>query len=151
MYHKNQRPSEIIALQKKVIEDQENIIATLKGALVAAGVGTPAAEALPEMGGLTRQESAMVGALCSAYPRIIDKYDLLEFLPGYDNVEERQVQVVSVTVHHVRRKLGADAIENVRGVGYRLGASVYEKLRNGRVERRAPVAAANDYELRLAA
>jgi DNA-binding winged helix-turn-helix (wHTH) protein len=51
-------------------------------------------------------------------------------LPGYDHVEDRQIQVVSVKVHHIRKKLGGDAIENVWGFGYRLGARLHETLRD---------------------
>jgi DNA-binding response OmpR family regulator len=128
MYSKSRKPSEIIALQRKVIEEQEGVIAILKGALAAAG-GEAAPDYKPCLSGLTPQEQALLGALYRHYPRPVGKYELLELIPGYDHVQERQAQIVNVKVHHVRKKLGEDAIENVRGFGYRLGARQYEVMR----------------------
>jgi DNA-binding response OmpR family regulator len=149
MYSKVRKPSEIIALQKKVIEEQEGIIAILKGALAAAG-GEAVPAYRPWMAGLTPQEQALLGALYSHYPNPVGKYELLELIPGYDHVQERQSQLVNVKVHHLRKKLGADAIENVRGRGYRLGEQQYEAMRDSEGPRRVsrPVAAA--LELRAA-
>jgi hypothetical protein len=134
MYSKVLRPSEIIALQKKVIEEQDGIIAILKGALAAAG-GEAVPTYRPWMGGLTPQEQALLGALYRHYPNPVGKYELLELIPGYDHVQERQAQLVSVKVHHLRKKLGGDAIENVRGLGYRLGQRQYEAMREEASER----------------
>lgn len=131
MYNKQQRPSEIIALQKQVIAEQEGIIEILKGALAAAGAPSPEAHR-PWMVGLTPQECAMMGALFHRYPKPIGNYELMELMPGRDHVVDRQAQVVTVKVHHLRRKLGADAIENVRGMGYRLG-----QLQHARMEAEA--------------
>jgi DNA-binding response OmpR family regulator len=128
MYANNLRPSEIIARQREVIAQQESIIETLKAALAASSV-TPVAQFQPWMKGLTPQERALVGALYESYPNAIGKYDLLDILPGQDHVEDRQVQLVSVKVHHLRKKLGADAIENVWGEGYRLGERFYDEIR----------------------
>ena len=127
MYSKVRKPSEIIALQKKVIEEQEGIIAILKGALAAAG-GEAVPAYRPWMTGLTPQEQALLGALYSHYPNPVGKHELLELIPGYDHVQERQSQLVNVKVHHLRKKLGADAIENVWGRGYRLGERQYEAM-----------------------
>jgi hypothetical protein len=130
MYSKVRKPSEIIALQKKIIEEQDGIIAILKGALAAAG-GEAVPIYRPWMAGLTPQEQALLGALYSHYPNPVGKYELLELIPGYDHVQERQSQLVNVKVHHLRKKLGADAIENVWGRGYRLGERQYEAMRDG--------------------
>ncbi|HEY0649590.1 winged helix-turn-helix domain-containing protein [Phenylobacterium sp.] len=142
MYSNVRKPSEIIALQKKLIEEQEGIIAILKGALAAAcGEAVPVYR--PWMGGLTPQEQALLGALYSHYPNPVGKYELLELIPGYDHVVERQAQLVSVKVHHLRKKLGADVIENVRGLGYRMGQRQYLAMRDGEATdaaaRRAPL------------
>lgn len=128
MYSKCLKPSEIIALQRKVIEEQESVIAVLKGALAAAG-GDAAPDYKPWMVSLTPQEQALLGALYRHYPRPVGKYELMELIPGYDHVQERQAQIVSVKVHHVRKKLGEDVIENVRGFGYRLSARQYDVMR----------------------
>lgn len=127
MYADVRRPSEIIALQRRVIEEQEGIIAILKGALAAAG-GEAMPVYQPWMKGLTPQEGAMMGALYRHYPNPIGKYELLELIPGYDHVQERQAHLVSVKVSHLRKKLGADAIENVWGLGYRLSERQYEAM-----------------------
>jgi DNA-binding winged helix-turn-helix (wHTH) protein len=111
-----------------VIEEQEGIIAILKGALAAAG-GEEVPEYKPWMVSLTPQEQALLGALYRHYPRPVGKYELMELIPGYDHVQERQAQIVSVKVHHVRKKLGDDVIENIRGFGYRLSAQQYEVMR----------------------
>ena len=131
MYSKVRRPSEIIALQKKVIEDQEGIITLLKAALAASGEEVVVPTYHAWMQGLTPQEQALLGVLFQHYPNPVDKYELLELIPGYDHVAERQAQLVSVKVHHLRKKLGADAIENVWGRGYRLGARQHEAMLNG--------------------
>lgn len=135
MYSKVKKPSEVIALQRKVIEEQEGVIAILKGALAAAG-GEPAPIYRPWMGGLTPQEQALLGALYRHYPNPVGKYELLELIPGYDHVQERQAQLVSVKVHHLRRKLGAAAIENVHGLGYRLGQRQFEAMRDSEASER---------------
>ena len=128
MYSDNRKPSEVIALQRQVIDEQVEMIAILKEALAAAGL-----EAVPEfkpwMAGLTPQEHALLGALYHHYPNPVGKYELLEVLPGYDHVEERVAQLVCVKVNHLRKKLGADVIENVRGLGYRLGAQQHAIMR----------------------
>ena len=127
MFADVRRPSEIIALQRRVIEEQEGIIAILKGALAAAG-GEAMPVYQPWMKGLTPQEGALMGALYGHYPNPIGKYELLELIPGYDHVQERQAHLVSVKVSHLRKKLGADAIENVWGLGYRLSQRQYEAM-----------------------
>ncbi len=83
----------------------------------------------PWMNGLTGQERALMGALYGRYPNPIGVYELLELMPGYDHVEERQAGLVGVKVHHLRKKLGADAIESVRGAGYRMGEAFYAGLK----------------------
>ena len=136
MYDKVRKPSEIIALQRKVIEEQEGIIAILKGALAAAG-GEAAPVYKPWMNGLTPQEQALLGALFRHYPNPVGTYELLELIPGYDHVEERQAQLVKVKVHHLRKKLGTEAIESMRGVGYRLSREQYDAMRDDAPERAA--------------
>ena len=122
------RPSRIIAEQRQVIAEFESLVDILKGALAASGQDH-ALDYQPWMQGLTPQERALVGALYSCYPRALDKHALLDLLPGQDHVEERGAQLVAIKVCHVRKKLGADAIEHLGGVGYRLGAGQYRAMR----------------------
>jgi two-component system response regulator QseB len=127
IYSKTRRPSEIIALQREIIDQQEAIIEVLKAAL-AAESATPLVVDPEWMGELTPQERALLAALHRHYPNAVDKYDLLDAMPGRDHVEDRQAQMVNVKVCMVRKKLGADAIESVRGVGYRLGRELHARM-----------------------
>jgi len=135
------RPSRIITEQRETIAEQEALIELLKGALAAGLDETPAFQ--PWMLGLTPQERALLGALFRCYPRPMDKHALLDLLPGQDHVEERDAKLVATKVCHLRKKLGADAIENISGIGYRLSRQQYEAMR--RAETMPPAA------LRLAA
>jgi DNA-binding response OmpR family regulator len=70
--------------------------------------------------GLPPQEAALLGALYGAYPRVLSIYDLDDALPRYDHVLDRDLKVVAVCVHKVRKRFGLQIIETVRGRGYRL-------------------------------
>jgi hypothetical protein len=129
MYSNARRSSETIARQRKVIEEQEGIIALLKGALAAAS-SEPVPIYKAWMGGLTPQEQALLGALFRHYPNPVGGYALLDLIPGQDHVQERQVQLVAVKIHDLRKKLGGQAIETVRGAGYRLGRAQHEAMRD---------------------
>jgi DNA-binding response OmpR family regulator len=121
------RPSEQLAHLRREIADLEAYCATLKGALAAAGVAsTPMRH--PLLAKLKPQEAALVGILFAAYPRIMHRYDILEALPGRDTAEERVASLVPCKVAHVRKVLGHDAIENLRGEGYRLSPALYAQL-----------------------
>lgn len=116
--------SKAIAALRAEVADLNAYCDTLKGALAAQGCET--FERVGEWAkGLTGQERAFVGALFHAYPRTMAAADLLECLPGHDHVVERSVGLVSVKVCHIRRKLGADAIVNERGVGFALGSRLH--------------------------
>jgi DNA-binding response OmpR family regulator len=66
---------------------------------------------------LSERESALLERLARRPGQVFSREDLLENVfaaaddPG----------VVDTYVHHLRRKLGREAVETVRGVGYRLG------------------------------
>jgi two-component system, OmpR family, response regulator QseB len=66
---------------------------------------------------LSRRELALLAALLQAHGRILSPDQLKDSL--YDFSEEIESNALSVHIHHLRRKLGADIIETVRGVGYR--------------------------------
>ncbi len=122
------RPSERIRHQQDVIRQQDELIDLLKGSLAAAGLHM---ESKPEpwLSELTTQERALVGALFARFPRVVDRYDLLDSLPGYSNAEDRQVQILNVVIHRIRKKLGDDAICTARGQGFRLGDRFYAELK----------------------
>ena len=133
LHTKSARPSEIMRSQREVIRQQDEIIDILKSALAAAGVSTiPTHDAW--MTGLTRQERALMGVLFARYPHAMPRDTLLDFLPGQDHARERQLQVVDVIVHKVRKKLGVHAVETERGHGFRLGKVFYDALPKKRIE-----------------
>ena len=64
------------------------------------------------------REFALLHALLERPGRILSRAQLEERLYGWG--EEVGSNVVEVHIHSLRRKLGADLIRNVRGVGYRI-------------------------------
>lgn len=75
---------------------------------------------------LTAQEMALVGLLARAGRRPMNRYQLVECLPGHVNGNggDRQTQIASVVICKLRAKTEKAAIENVWGNGYRLGESL---------------------------
>ena len=67
---------------------------------------------------LSPREFALLRALLERPGRILSRAQLEERLYGWG--EEVGSNVVEVHIHSLRRKLGADLIRNVRGVGYRI-------------------------------
>jgi len=67
---------------------------------------------------LSPREFALLQALLEHPGRILSRAQLEQRLYGWG--EEVESNVVEVHVHTLRRKLGADFIRNVRGVGYRV-------------------------------
>ena len=132
---KSARPSEIVRSQQDVIRQQDELIEVLKGALAAAGVNAVPAQAR-WMTGLSPQERALIGVLYARYPRPVPREVILGLLPGNDHARERQLQVVDVLVHKVRKKLGADVVVTERGEGFRVGRAFYDQLPKSPVEPR---------------
>jgi two-component system, OmpR family, response regulator QseB len=67
---------------------------------------------------LSLREFALLHALIEHPGRILSRAQLEERLYGWG--EEVESNVIEVHVHTLRRKLGAEFIRNVRGVGYRV-------------------------------
>jgi two-component system OmpR family response regulator len=67
---------------------------------------------------LTAREWAVLEALARRAGRIVSKCDLQTLV--MDDEAEVRSNAVEVHVSHVRRKLGPELIETVRGLGYRL-------------------------------
>lgn len=65
---------------------------------------------------LSAKEYAILFALMEYPGRILSRADLEERLYGWD--EEVSSNAVEVHIHQLRKKLDADAIRNVRGIGY---------------------------------
>ncbi len=65
------------------------------------------------------REFTLLHELMQQPSAVISREQLEERLYGWN--EEVESNAVQVHVHNLRKKLGADAIRNVRGVGYRIG------------------------------
>jgi two-component system OmpR family response regulator/two-component system response regulator QseB len=70
---------------------------------------------------LSAREYAVLEALMLRPGAILARAQLEDRLYGWGDAVESNA--VSVYIHQLRRKLGADAIRNVRGVGYYVGRS----------------------------
>lgn len=65
---------------------------------------------------LSAREYAIVDALITRIGAILSRAQLEERLYGWN--DEVESNAIEVHIHSIRRKLGADFIRNVRGVGY---------------------------------
>ncbi|HEY0955191.1 MAG TPA: response regulator transcription factor [Roseateles sp.] len=70
--------------------------------------------------GLTAHEYRLLAYLMHRAGQVVSRTELVEHLYAQDF--ERDSNTVEVFVGRLRRKLGADLIETVRGLGYRLAA-----------------------------
>jgi two-component system OmpR family response regulator len=67
---------------------------------------------------LTPREFALLELLMERAGEAVSRFEVLERV--WDDAYEHRSNVIDVYVGYLREKLGADAIETVRGVGYRL-------------------------------
>jgi len=67
---------------------------------------------------LSAREFAVLRALLDTPGAVVPKSQLEERIYGWG--EEIESNAIDVYIHHLRKKLGAGFIENVRGVGYKL-------------------------------
>jgi len=70
---------------------------------------------------LSAREFAVLEVLLVRPGAILSRAQIEDRLYGWG--EEIESNAVSVYIHQLRRKLGADVIQNVRGVGYYVGAA----------------------------
>lgn len=68
---------------------------------------------------LSRRESTLLHAMLLRPRQIHSVAQLMDSVYGFGL--EIGSNVLNVHIHHLRRKLGVDSIETIRGVGYRLG------------------------------
>jgi two-component system, OmpR family, response regulator QseB len=68
--------------------------------------------------GLSRREFSILEALMMRPGTVLSKDQLADRLYGWQ--EDVESNTVEVHIHHLRDKVGRDAIETVRGLGYRL-------------------------------
>ena len=67
---------------------------------------------------LSAKELAVLEALMQRPGAVLSREKLEESVYGWG--EEVGSNAIEVHLHHLRRKLGAETIKNVRGVGYRI-------------------------------
>jgi two-component system, OmpR family, response regulator len=70
---------------------------------------------------LTPREFALLEYLMRRAGQVVSKVELLDHV--WDAAAETAPNVVEVYIGYLRRKLGRDRLETVRGAGYRLGGS----------------------------
>jgi DNA-binding response OmpR family regulator len=68
---------------------------------------------------LSAREFAVLESLMRRPGAVLSRAQLEESVYGW--TDEVGSNAIEVHLHHLRRKLGADTIKNVRGVGYRMG------------------------------
>jgi two-component system OmpR family response regulator len=88
---------------------------------VVVDLGARAVERGGERVELTAREWTVLEALVLRSGRIVAKPDLEKLMLGFDS--EVASNALEVHVSALRRKLGRDLIETVRGLGYRVGAA----------------------------
>ncbi len=70
---------------------------------------------------LSRREAALLASLMQASGRCLTGEQLKDSLYGFD--QGIGSNAINVHIHNLRRKLGANVVETVRGLGYRFGAA----------------------------
>ncbi|MFT4115942.1 response regulator [Bradyrhizobium sp.] len=70
---------------------------------------------------LSRREFAILSALMERPEQVRSRSELEERLYGWQ--EDVESNAVEVHIHNLRNKIGKDAIQTLRGVGYRMGAA----------------------------
>lgn len=68
---------------------------------------------------LSRREQALLQALLHNRGRVLSTEQLKDSVYGF--ADEVESNALNVHIHHLRRKLGSQIVETVRGIGYRLG------------------------------
>lgn len=68
---------------------------------------------------LSRRELALLHTLLDSGQRILSSEQVKDSLYGFG--ESVESNALNVHIHHLRRKLGPNIVETVRGLGYRLG------------------------------
>ena len=108
----------IRALLRRDIAREDNVLRNGELALdTAARTVTKAAAQID----LSAREFALLAALLERPGNALSKAQLEEKLYGWG--EEVESNTVEVHVHNLRKKLGADAIRTIRGVGYVIAKS----------------------------
>jgi len=68
---------------------------------------------------VSRREWALLRLMVQHPDRVYARTQIEQALYGWDELTESNA--IDVHIHHLRRKLGSEVIQTVRGIGYRLG------------------------------
>jgi DNA-binding response OmpR family regulator len=102
-------------------EDRGSEPTVLHAGGITLDVRTRKAMGKDEVVELTAREFTMLETFMRHAGQVLSREQLLAYVWGYDY--DPGSNVVEVYVRYLRRKLGEDAIETVRGMGYRLRAN----------------------------
>lgn len=112
-------PEELVARLRAVVRRSGGACAsTLKLGAVALDLGTHAVHLEGQAVDLTAREWALLEALVLRRGRIVARADLERLVLGLD--ADAASNALEVHVSSLRRKLGRELIETVRGLGYRV-------------------------------
>jgi DNA-binding response OmpR family regulator len=110
---------ELLARVRVQLRDERSAEPTvLEAGAITLDVRTRKAIASGAVVDLTAREFTMLETFMSHAGQVLSREQLLAHVWGYDY--DPGSNVVEVYVRYLRRKLGEDAIETVRGMGYRL-------------------------------
>ena len=110
---------ELLARVRARMRDEDRVEPTvLEAGPVALDLRTRRATVEGEVVPLTAREFTMLETLMRHRDQVLSKEQLLSHVWGYDF--DPGSNVVEVYVGYLRRKLGGELIETVRGMGYRL-------------------------------
>jgi DNA-binding response OmpR family regulator len=110
---------ELLARVRARLRDEQRVEPTvLEAGEVALDLRTRRARVSGETVPLSAREFTMLETFMRHRDQVLSKEQLLSHVWGYDF--DPGSNVVEVYVGYLRRKLGAERIETVRGMGYRL-------------------------------
>jgi DNA-binding response OmpR family regulator len=115
------RFEELLARVRTRLRDERTVESTfLQAGVVTLDLRTRRASANGETVELTAREFTMLEVLIRHPGQVLSREQLLSHVWGYDY--DPGSNVVDVYIGYLRKKLGPDAIQTVRGMGYRLAA-----------------------------
>ncbi len=96
-------------LASPVLRHGDILLNTATGSVTLAGREVP----------LTAQELRVLSYLMHRQGRVVSQSELVDHV--YTGNDERDANTMEVYVSRLRKKLGADLVRTVRGLGYKLG------------------------------
>jgi two-component system OmpR family response regulator len=80
--------------------------------------------------GLTLCQFAFMMAFVEAYPRYLSRALLIDTIPGRDHAAEPSPKLIDAHISYLRKKLGRETIESLRGIGWRCSGEFYKRARS---------------------